>query len=446
MIRWFKDTGPVKMEFPKQKTLVSRLKVLLLNQCFHPDHVSTAQHLTDLALGLVKAGHEVTVVASSRGYDNPENRYPVSEKWNGIEIRRIWTPGLGKKSKLRRLIDFGIFWLNATRILLFLPRHDVLVCLTSPPLISTLGTLIAKLKGGLVIPWIMDLNPDEAVAAGWLRKGSMTERILTAVQNWSFRQAARIVVLDRFMAARLREKEIPDDVIHVLAPWSHDNVVQYDEAGRAAFRLKHGLEGKFVIMYSGNHSPCHPLDTLLEAAKMLASNANVHFLFVGGGSEFAKVKAFSAAHSAGNITCLPYQPIENLSASLSAPDLHVVVMGDAFLGIVHPCKIYNILNLGLPFLYIGPEPSHVSDLAGQAATSSHTLMHRHDDVAGVVNSIRNAAARARVSPSPELKRVAAGFSQERLAREFVELIQQTCGCLQNLSSNLSGDMRISSAT
>ncbi len=402
------------------------LKVLLLNQCFHPDHVATAQILTDLALGLVNAGHEVTVVASSRGYDNPEKRYPVSENWNGIHIKRIWTPGLGKKTKLRRLIDFAIFWFNATRILLFLPRHDVLVCLTSPPLISTLGTLIAKLKGGLVIPWIMDLNPDEAVAAGWLRKGSVAERLLTTVQNWSFRQAARIVVLDRFMAARLREKEIPADVLYVLAPWSHDKVVQYDRAGRGAFRQEHGMKEKFVVMYSGNHSPCHPLDTLLEAAELLARDTHVHFVFVGGGSEYAKVKAFSVGRGLSNITCLPYQPIEHLSASLSAPDVHVIVMGDAFLGIVHPCKVYNILNLGLPFLYIGPAQSHVADLVEKAQAPSHTLMHRHGDVEGVATSIRDAAGRGGVMPSPELKRLASAFSQEILASELVNLIQKTC--------------------
>lgn len=404
-----------------------KLKVLLLNQCFHPDHVATAQILTDLACGLVNAGHEVTVVASSRGYDNPKNRYPVSETWNGIKIRRIWTPGLGKKSKLRRIIDFSIFWLNAARILLFLPRHDVLVCLTSPPLISTLGTLIAKLKGSLVIPWIMDLNPDEAVAAGWLRNGSMAERLMTMLQNWSFRQAARIVVLDRFMAARLRDKKISEKVLFVLPPWSHDKVVRYNDMGRVAFRREHGLDGKFVIMYSGNHSPCHPLDTLLAAAEKLADQNRIHFLFVGGGSEFAKVKSFSSERRLGNITCLPYQSIEHLSASLSAPDLHVVVMGDAFLGIVHPCKIYNILNLGLPFLYIGPEQSHVSDLAKEAAMPSHTPMHRHNDIDGVVKSILECDACGATAPSQELQKLATGFSQERLAGKFVDLIETTCG-------------------
>ena len=74
------------------------MKILLLNQCFYPDYVATAQYLTDLALGLRAAGHEVTVVASSRGYDKPETRFPVRETWEGIEIHRIWTPGLGRQS------------------------------------------------------------------------------------------------------------------------------------------------------------------------------------------------------------------------------------------------------------------------------------------------------------------------------------------------------------
>jgi len=55
------------------------VRVLLLNQCFHPDHVSSSQHLTDLAEGLVAAGHSVTAVAASRGYDDPTRRFPVRE-------------------------------------------------------------------------------------------------------------------------------------------------------------------------------------------------------------------------------------------------------------------------------------------------------------------------------------------------------------------------------
>ncbi|MDB6140167.1 MAG: hypothetical protein JWO94_3239, partial [Verrucomicrobiaceae bacterium] len=232
---------------------MKKLRILLLNQCFHPDHVSSAQHLTDLALGLVAAGHEVTAVAASRGYDNPGLRYPVSEVWQGIQIQRIWTPGLGKTAKWRRLVDFGMFWVNATFILLTQRRHDVTICLTSPPLISSLGTAMAALKGGAVVPWVMDLNPDEAVAAGWLKAGGLPERVMSGLQAWSFKRAGRIVALDRFMAARLEAKGVPAAVIHVDPPWSHDDAVRYDPQSREVFRGRHGLTGKFVVMYSGNH-------------------------------------------------------------------------------------------------------------------------------------------------------------------------------------------------
>jgi colanic acid biosynthesis glycosyl transferase WcaI len=65
------------------------LKFLLLNQCFYPDVVSTAQHLTDLARELSAQGHDVTVIASDRGYDNPSFRFPRRETWQSISILRI---------------------------------------------------------------------------------------------------------------------------------------------------------------------------------------------------------------------------------------------------------------------------------------------------------------------------------------------------------------------
>lgn len=398
------------------------MRVLLLNQCFYPDHVATAQHLTDLALELVQSGHEVTAVASSRGYDDPTRRFPVREHWRGIDIHRIWTPGLGKQAKWRRLVDFATFWLNAARILLLLPRHDVTVCLTSPPLISTLGTVAAKLKGGTVIPWVMDLNPDEAVAAGWLKRGGVAERMLTLIQNWSFRQASCIIALDRFMARRLIDKGVHPDVIHTDAPWSHDQCVRFDVSAREAFRAKHSLTGKFVVMYSGNHSPCHPLDTVLAAAEVLKRDVDVHFLFVGGGSEFKKVQSFQKEKALSNITTLPYQPMEELSGSLSSADLHLVVMGEPFVGLVHPCKIYNILSLGIPLLFVGPEQSHGGDLARRLGDPGYARLAQHGDVERVVAEVREAARRGPQPPNPAAQALASEFSHSLLCPQLVEVI------------------------
>jgi hypothetical protein len=403
------------------------MHILLLNQCFHPDLVSTAQHLTDLAVALADAGHQVTAVCASRGYDNPDIRYPVRETWRGIHIHRIWTPGLGKRAKWRRFVDFAVFWGNATRILLFMPRQDVTVCLTSPPLISTLGTVMARLKGGAVVPWVMDLNPDEAVAAGWLKAGGFAERVLTLIQNWSFRRASRIIALDRFMAERLQAKGVRAGVIHTDAPWSHDQAIQYDVAAREAFRAEHALTGKFVVMYSGNHSPCHPLDAVLAAAQELQGEERLHFLFVGGGSEFKKVQAFAQAQALKNITCLPYQPMEKLSGSLSAADLHLVVMGEPFVGIVHPCKIYNILTLGIPFLFIGPDQSHGADLARRLNDPAHGRVARNGDVSAIVQQIRDAMVRGPQPVNAAAKALGAEFSHAVLCPQLVQVIEQAAG-------------------
>ena len=65
------------------------MRVLLVNQAFYPDVVSTAQHASDLTVRLVDRGHSVTVLAGRRAYDNPRQVFAKREAWNGVEIVRI---------------------------------------------------------------------------------------------------------------------------------------------------------------------------------------------------------------------------------------------------------------------------------------------------------------------------------------------------------------------
>lgn len=399
------------------------MKFLLLNQTFHPDVVATAQVLKDLALALAERGHEVTVLCGRRAYDTAGKNFPKHERWNNIEIHRVGSFGFGKTAKWKRAADFASFFLTATFKALRLPKQDVVIALTSPPLISALGALLARRWGARFIYWVMDLNPDEAIAAGWLKTGSLAAKILDGISKYSLHRAEKVVVLDRFMEERILAKGIPREKIAVIPQWSHDDEVRFDPIGREQFRKAHGLDGKFVVMYSGNHSPCHPLDTLLEAAQRIGStgespvpfgdpakdpqstilppqssilnpsssilnpSSSINFCFVGGGSEWRKIKNQKSGVRNPNILCLPYQPLQDLSGSLSAADLHVVVMGEKFLGTIHPCKIYNILLIGSPVLFIGPQPSHVSEILKTMDESCYGIAS-HGDTAGVVAQIK----------------------------------------------------------
>jgi glycosyltransferase involved in cell wall biosynthesis len=407
------------------------LKFLLLNQTFHPDVASTGQHLADLATGLVERGHEVTVVTCRRAYDDPTVLFASQETWRGIKIRRVGSTGFGKRTKWRRVIDcasFAVLGLVETSIT---GRHDVVVALTSPPLISLLGLLIARLHGSGFVYWVMDLNPDEAIAAGWLRSDSFGSRVLEWCSRLSLRSADRVIALDRFMFERIVGKGVAAKQISIVPPWSHDPCIGFDAEGRKRFRRQHGLDGKFVVMYSGNHSPCHPLDTALDAAQRLAHKREIVFCFIGGGTEFHRIqdlarstslkqpKTTSKGFAPRNILCLPYQPLNGLSASLSAADLHLVVMGDGFVGLVHPCKIYNILRVGAPLVYIGPRPSPLFEILS-GTTGSACISHGDSDgLVRHIERVRSSAKRCEDST----RSLASRFSKERLLPRLIAKLE-----------------------
>lgn len=397
------------------------MKVLLLNQCFWPDVAATARQLTMLARRLSECGHEVTVITGRRGYDDPNQVFPPRQSLPGIQIVRIPSLRLGKGSRWGRALVFGSYLLACAARLLIAPRHDAVIALTSPPLISWVGSVFVRLKGGKLFFWSMDLNPDEAIAAGWLRKDSLTARLLSRLLMSSMIHAESIVALDRFMKEHITAKGIDERKIEVIPPASDDGAC-FDHKGREEFRQQHHLDDKFVVMYAGNHSPCNPLDTLLEAAERLQTRAEILFLFVGGGTGLSQVKQFAASRRLTNIRWLPYQPHERLSALLSAADLHVVVMGEAFKGILHPSKIYNILAVGSPCLFIGPDECHVTDLMRAREMNTAAICARHGEADKVARLVSDVAARpgSRVRP---IIPAANEFSGDAIYSRFIKLIE-----------------------
>ena len=210
--------------------------ITVLNQTFYPDVVSSGQHLADLASSLAERGHEVTVVTSRRAYDEPGKVFAKREIWRGVQILRVFATGFGKRAKWRRACDFATFLCSCCWTLLFLRRQDLVIAMTSPPLVSFIGAWFSRLRGSQFCYWIMDLNPDEALAAGWLTPGSFAARLLESCSRFSLRHASMVVVLDHFMRKRILEKDIESKKISIIPPWSHDAEVRYDPEGRARFR------------------------------------------------------------------------------------------------------------------------------------------------------------------------------------------------------------------
>lgn len=398
--------------------------MLIISQVFVPDPASVGQHMFDVARELAARGHRVLVYTSARGYDDPSVRYAPRDFRDGVQIRRLPFASFGKKSILTRIVGTISFMVQAFLRTLLTYNFSAILFSTSPPMIGISMSLVRLFRSVPMVYWAMDLNPDQLIALGKIGPRSVLARLLEGINRTILRGSALVIALDRFMAARLSARVELRDKMVVIPPWPHETFVEPVDHASNPFRDRHNLAGKFVVMYSGNHSPSNPLDTLLQAALRLRDDDTLRFLFVGGGVGKKDVERFVAQHQLGNVLCLPYQPLADLCYSLSAADVHVVSLGDKMVGIIHPCKVYGAMAVGRPVLFFGPKPSHVSDLLDQHGIGWHVA---HGDVDGAVRTIREIQ-----QTSPEqldemgraAQRVLAGsLSQQILCKRFCDGIE-----------------------
>jgi colanic acid biosynthesis glycosyl transferase WcaI len=387
----------------------SKEKLLLVfSQTFAPDPAAVGQCITDAAIAMAARGHRVRVYASRRSYEDAAQKYPRRENMQSVDVRRLAFTSFGKKNLIIRSFATASFLVQCFFIGLFTPRVGGIFFSTSPPMIGFTAAWLHLLRGIPIAYWAMDLNPDQLVVMGKIRQGGFIDRLLESVNRFILKNAAVIFVLDRLMADRLRRHGDFVAKMHVDPPWPHEHVLEPVDAVRNPFRIEHDLQNKFVFMYSGNHSPANPLDTLLEAAVRLRDDPNISFVFIGGGLAKPQVEAYIREHKLPNVLSLPYQPLERIKFSLTAADVHMISLGRQMAGIIHPCKIYGAMAAGKPILFLGPSPSHVSDLLEQ-----HPIGWRiaHGDVSGTVAMIRT------IFDMPQAQRVDMGRRAQRVLRE-----------------------------
>lgn len=341
------------------------MKIICISQVYWPDTASVAQHLVDLLQALSGQGHEVTVITSRHNYEHPEITYPARECCDRVHIHRLPNTGFGKQTKFGRLVDFLSFNFLIAWKLLFISRKscDVMIGLTSPPLLSYIGIRIARMKKMRFVYWTMDLQPELSVVAGYMKETSSMARTIQKRGDYIFRYSDRIIVLDSYMKQHICRRLHSDRKgIDVIPVWPVMESVYEGKREDNPFRQENGFDDRIVIMYSGNHSVMHPLTTLLEAAVLLKDDKRFLFVHIGGGVRLQEVRDYKEEYGLDNVMILPYQPRERIHLSLGAADIQVVSLGEGCIGYTHPNKVYGAMFIGKPILYIGPDKSHISDI------------------------------------------------------------------------------------
>lgn len=383
------------------------MHVVALNQFYAPHSSATAQLLTELAEGLVKRGHHVTVVTSGPRFASTFRgaaRAHVYTEMNGVRVIRIPSTHLGKANLAHRAADYASFYLEALRTLARLPeRPDVFLPLTTPPFVAIAAQLAALggwwptsearwMRGAHVpvVALVQDLYPDVAVRLGVLRHGGLAHRAFAALSRASLTRATHLIALSELMAEHLVAYGVRPGLIDVIPNWALSEVeATTAPKGGAEARLEYGLGDRFVVMYSGNLGAGHQFETLLAAARRLRERRDIAFVFVGEGVRKPEVERFVRQESLANVKILPLAPRARLAESLAAADLHVITMRDGLEGLVVPSKLYGVLAAERPTLFIGPARDSVAETLAAAEAG---LSFDNGDVSGVVAAIERLAA------------------------------------------------------
>jgi glycosyltransferase involved in cell wall biosynthesis len=340
--------------------------LLFVNQHYHPDVASTGQHLTDLAEHLARRGVPVEVFTSRGHYVAGRVDAPARELRNGVRVRRVRTTAFGRTSRLGRVVDYATFYVRA--LWTVVTRRDLtgVVFLTTPPLLAVIGVVARAVRGPRYAIWSMDLHPDAEIAAGMVDARSLLGRILRALNAAAYRGADFIVDLGSYMKARIVDCGVPAERTHTIAVWGHTEPTHGAEGARA-LRTSLGLDGRFVLMYSGNAGIVHDFADILDAMRQLRDDPRMYFLFVGDGPRRREIEAYAATHGLTNFEYRPYMPREQVGDALAVADAHLVSLRQPFVGISVPGKLYGIMAAGRPALFVGPARCETADTIREAA-------------------------------------------------------------------------------
>ena len=333
-------------------------RVLFINRSYWPDCEATGQLLTELCEDLAKS-FDVSVLAGQPNHvaDQQSFRATGIQRRNHVEIYRVRHSQFRKRSMFGKACNLLSFLLAAIWQSFFIPKHQVVVVETDPFLLSLLGGMLKRWRGSRLVIYVQDVYPDVALAIGKVREGIITRTVRSLLLR-AYDAADRIVVLGEDMGQRLIRQGVSPQKILCIPNWIDTETV-YPIKHDNDFRTTHGLDGKFVVMHSGNMGLTQQLDQLMEVADRLRARDDMVFLLVGDGASRQRLERVAQQKKLENVRFLPYQSRENLALSLSAADLHVVSMHPAISGCLVPSKVYGIMASGSPVLAIVPDDTDV---------------------------------------------------------------------------------------
>jgi colanic acid biosynthesis glycosyl transferase WcaI len=368
--------------------------IVLLNRFYWPDVAATSQLLTDLAEDLATAGWRVTVLAGRSPYAQASERRPDVEEHRGVRIVRVWGTQLGNDNLAKRAVDYASYVVSALVTLLRSPKYDVVTAMTDPPMMALVAILATRARGGKAAYWLQDMYPQLAGRLGAVDERGPAYRLLLRLAHWMYRHCDLVIAVGPRLAREAIASGADPARVAVVHNWTDTTQVRPVEPANNTFLRAQGLEGRFVVLYSGNAGRAHTFTAVMEAARRLRDERDIEFVFIGAGNALAGLKAEVARDGLENVRFLGYLPRSDLAMSLSSASVALVTERPEVVGLLVPSKTYSILAAARPVLYLGPADSDVATIVRENACGIVIDPEDADTLVQVIRRLRDDPAEA----------------------------------------------------
>lgn len=335
------------------------MRILYLPAYFYPEKAASSYLGENRNQAFADAGFEIITFAPTpcRGVSTEirkeycSKKHRVEKMYDGKMIVHRFPLYAEGKNPIMRALRYFLCWIKQFNRGLLAKKIDCIYLASTPPIQGMLGSILRKFKNVPFIYNLQDIFPDSLAGTGLAKKGGLIWKIGRVIENFTYRNADKIIVISEDFKKNIMAKGVPEEKIVVIYNWVDQNAVVDIPRSENILFDRYGLNrSKFYITYNGNIGLTQNMDMLLEVAKALEANEDIQFVLVGNGAYLEEVKRIIAERNVQNVTLLPFQPYEEISHVFSLGDVSLVISKPGVGANSVPSKTWSIMSASRPVL------------------------------------------------------------------------------------------------
>ena len=305
------------------------MNILLINHYAGSPEMGMEYRPYYMAQQWIKAGHEVTIIASTESHirkKNPITQHDFQEEMiDGIRYVWVQTPkydGNGKK-RAWNMIRFTMkLWFNALKISQTY-KPDVVIASSTFTTDNYSALKIAKISKAQYYYEVHDLWPLSPMELGGMAVSHPFIRLMQAGENYAYKYCDKVISMlphtQEHMKAHGLDLDkwfyIPNGIC--LQEWNNGESIPEDLNKEIQEKKS---QGKKLIAYAGTLGLANALDTLIEAAK-LVQNKDAFFMIFGIGPEEESLRSLIEKEGLQNVKLMGSVPKTVIPTLLSEMDI-----------------------------------------------------------------------------------------------------------------------------